>query len=126
MSNCPVSTNTHKYGIELTVPIPESPLYIHFSLAVNPLFRFCSSNPFLSACGRKMIPFADSWDTDTYTFIFTSNLQIQIKADYGQRDTEIIRLVMLHMKNKVLCLDKLIASLRKNASLLLITSLNYI
>lgn len=73
-----------------------------------------------------MIPFADSWDTDTYTFIFTSNLQIQIKADYGQRDTEIIRLVMLHMKNKVLCLDKLIASLRKNASLLLITSFNYI
>lgn len=73
-----------------------------------------------------MIPFEDSWDTDTYTFIFTSNLQIQIKADYGQRDTEIIRLVMLHMKNEVVCLDRLIASLRKNASLLLITSFNYI
>lgn len=57
--------------------------------------------------------FADSWDTDTYTFIFTSNLQIQIKADYGQRDTEIIRLVMLHMNNKVGCLDKLIADLNK-------------
>lgn len=68
----------------------------------------------------------DSLDTDTYMFIFTRNLQTQVKEDYGQKGTEIIRLVMLHMKTKEGCLDKLIASLRKNASPLLITFFNYI
>lgn len=68
----------------------------------------------------------DSLDTDTYMFIFTRNLQTQVKEDYGQKGTEIIRLVMLHMKTKEGCLDKLIASLSKNASPLLITFFNYI
>ncbi len=75
---------------------------------------------------EKIIFFVDSLDTDTYTFIFARNLQTQVKADYGQKDTEIIRLAMLLMKTKEGCLNKLIAGLRKIASPLLITSFNYI